>query len=448
MTTNRRRVAALLGVLAMAGATASHAKIDLVTLPNRDTTQLTIYNSQDLTLVRERRTLPFNTGENQIQFSWANTLIDPTSLRIEFPGNSTLKLVDTVHPANTRDLVVWNINAPDKAAATVEITYFISGLSWTADYTVVASADMSTLTLTQSTTLRNQSGEDFRDAAARVVVGEVNLVDLIADLARRGVQVEEAKLGRAMLDAVAAPAPMMENAFFGALTASSAPARREAREIIKRAVSEYKLYTIDGNVDLENGWGQKLPEKPVADVPFTLSYEIDAEKHGDGVVKFFKWKNDTASKLGRDALPAGTFYVYAEDGRGALRFEGRADHKYIPVGDEVELNLGPDPMVQFEQRQMGFQRRGFDFSPTGDLQGWEEVHTVELEIRNSNPRAVPVKLTHYLDGDWTLLETSDKSHEVLDQRTIRWTPTVDAGATHTITLKTVHRQGTLARRTR
>ena len=55
-------------------------KVDLVTLPNRDTTQLTIYNSADLTLVRDGRSLTLKEGGNKLQFSWANTLIDPTSL--------------------------------------------------------------------------------------------------------------------------------------------------------------------------------------------------------------------------------------------------------------------------------------------------------------------------------------------------------------------------------
>ena len=43
-----------------------------------DTVQLTIYNSEDLTLVRETRTVTFKKGVNPLQFSWANTLIDPT----------------------------------------------------------------------------------------------------------------------------------------------------------------------------------------------------------------------------------------------------------------------------------------------------------------------------------------------------------------------------------
>ena len=60
----------------------SFAKVDLVTLPSRDTVQLTIYNSADLTLVRESRALTLKDGANKLQFSWANTLIDPTSLEM------------------------------------------------------------------------------------------------------------------------------------------------------------------------------------------------------------------------------------------------------------------------------------------------------------------------------------------------------------------------------
>ena len=46
---------AITSALAVAIPTVVPAKIDLVTLPNRDTTQVTIYESEDLTLVRETR---------------------------------------------------------------------------------------------------------------------------------------------------------------------------------------------------------------------------------------------------------------------------------------------------------------------------------------------------------------------------------------------------------
>ena len=70
----------LLTILSLSSSVWS--KVDLVTLPGRDTVQLTIYNSADLTLVRESRALTLKKGINKLQFSWANTLIDPTSLEM------------------------------------------------------------------------------------------------------------------------------------------------------------------------------------------------------------------------------------------------------------------------------------------------------------------------------------------------------------------------------
>ena len=61
-------------------ASPSDARVNVVTLPGRDSVLLTIYNSVDLTLVKETRKLTFRRGLNRLEFSWANTLIDPTSV--------------------------------------------------------------------------------------------------------------------------------------------------------------------------------------------------------------------------------------------------------------------------------------------------------------------------------------------------------------------------------
>src|SRR5256885_8003972 len=78
---------------------ANAKNVDLSTVPKRDTVQLTIYNSEDLTLVRDTRSITFKKGVNPLQFSWANTLIDPTSVQIRFLDNpEKLELLDTTFP--------------------------------------------------------------------------------------------------------------------------------------------------------------------------------------------------------------------------------------------------------------------------------------------------------------------------------------------------------------
>ena len=67
-------------MFAVAASFAQAKNVDLSTVPARHGVQLTIYNSEDLTLVRETRKVTFKKGVNPLQFTWANTLIDPTSV--------------------------------------------------------------------------------------------------------------------------------------------------------------------------------------------------------------------------------------------------------------------------------------------------------------------------------------------------------------------------------
>src|SRR3954451_7986175 len=80
------------------------ARINVVTLPGRDSVQLTIYNSVDLTLVRETRLLTFRKGLNRLEFSWANTLIDPTSVEFRAVTHAdALDVLDVSFPPRISD---------------------------------------------------------------------------------------------------------------------------------------------------------------------------------------------------------------------------------------------------------------------------------------------------------------------------------------------------------
>src|SRR5687768_7995113 len=92
------------------GSSASAGNVDLSTVPARDAVQLTIYNSEDLTLVRDRRKITFKKGNNPLQFSWAGTLIDPTSVQLEFRSQADkLEILDTTFPHDRPQLLRWNV---------------------------------------------------------------------------------------------------------------------------------------------------------------------------------------------------------------------------------------------------------------------------------------------------------------------------------------------------
>src|SRR5881394_989822 len=125
MIPNRNRHRPLSRILAVGlclAFTTAHARINVVTLPGRDSVQLTIYNSVDLTLVKETRKLTFRKGVNRLEFSWANTLIDPTS--VEFRAvtqGDKVDVLDASFPPRVTNTLEWRIQSEFAGEVQVEI---------------------------------------------------------------------------------------------------------------------------------------------------------------------------------------------------------------------------------------------------------------------------------------------------------------------------------------
>ena len=105
-----------LGIVSLTVFAVRAENVDLSTVPARNTVQLTIYNSEDLTLVRETRKVTFKPGVNPLQFSWANTLIDPTSVELRFlTHGEKLTVLDTTFPHAKPQMLYWNVQSGSTA---------------------------------------------------------------------------------------------------------------------------------------------------------------------------------------------------------------------------------------------------------------------------------------------------------------------------------------------
>ncbi len=109
--------------------------------------------------------MPLVKGENQVDFSWANTQIDPDTIvfRVIAPaaGNQLdVKVLSVSYPPNEAALV-WSVGSSGSGSARVRISYILGNLNKSFNYRAVASHDETSLTFAQYMRLDNMANEEF-----------------------------------------------------------------------------------------------------------------------------------------------------------------------------------------------------------------------------------------------------------------------------------------------
>ena len=411
-------------LLAAAATGGAWAKVDLSTLPERETVQLTIYNSADLTLVRESRPLTVKEGENSLQFSWENTLIDPTSLEMTPKAHAAeIDISELVYPARVRNMGLWKVQSEVSGKVPVEITYLTSGLSWRAFYMGTLRPDEKAMRLEGYVVVTNNSGEDYENAQTRLIVGKVHILDQIAELARRQypygspVQVPSAQPAAAPARRVLSRSAVAEMADMDVMAA-------KPREIQKEGLSEYFLYTIEGTETIATGWSKRLPSFAADAVPVVNLYKYEEERYGGQVIRFLSFANDAEHKLGETPIPGGVLKVYRDVGEaGHLSYEGQSAFKYIPVGEDVELNLGAAADVVVEPKLMEVATENYRFDNKGSVSGWDDVQRWRIEVRNTRDVAVKVEIRRNFPTSYWKLDNEGQVgvYEVEDMDTVKYT---------------------------
>lgn len=405
MKTLLRTIAALSSLLV--GASASAQNVDLSTLPERASVQLTIYNSEDLTLVRETRRLSFKEGRNRLQFSWQNTRIDPTSVELRFLSHrGELELVDTAFPHAKPHMLYWNVHSERAGDALVEVSYFTSGISWAADYVAILEPKAERMSLESYVRIVNQSGEDYEGAEVRLVVGSLNLVERIAELAGvapTSVQKLDAKKLEALRHRAARRAiTESEDMMFADESTAGASVSSRPKDVKKASLSEYYLFTIEGRETVPSGWSKRLRSFAARDVPYRLLHRYRPAQYGDHLERVLEADNDEASKLGQGPLPDGVVRVFSRSPSGGLAYVGAQAVPYVPAGEELEVRLGPDPEVRFERVVKAVRRADFELD-RGRVVGWEERTLYARVIENLSRRPLRLELRERFSGDATFV---------------------------------------------
>jgi hypothetical protein len=188
------------------------------------------------------------------------------------------------------------------------------------------------------------------------------------------------------------------------------------KEIIKEGLSEYFIYTIEGTETILNGWSKRMRSFEGQTVPFKIQHRYRVPEYGDQLVRMYLLTNDKDSKLGTTPLPDGMVRVFRQNGRDGLSFLVAQPIKYVPIGDKIELNLGPDQEVIFElvkvrtwRDNIWMQIRGgsvfrrvdepgVKIDANSSVAGWDDHTLYDQRIRNYTKKAIDVEVRRTLPG--------------------------------------------------
>ncbi len=200
------------------------------------------------------------------------------------------------------------------------------------------------------------------------------------------------------------------------------------KEVKKEGLSEYFLYTIEGTETIPNGWSKRLPSFDVDEVEVINLYKYEEQRYGRRVMRFLSFKNDTEHNLGETPIPGGMLKVFrGVDDEQHLAYTGQSSFKYIPVDEDVELNLGGVSDVVVEPKLMDYETQNYKFDRRRNISGWDEVRTFKIEVRNTRDIAVKLEIKrNFKTSYWDLDNSGDFGEfEKDDLDTVKYTILLD-----------------------
>jgi len=310
--------------------------------------------------------------------------------QIHLGHNGRLILPSLPENLVSRPTLAWLLRNQATAPQRVEASYMTSGITWRADYVLVLNPSDTRGDLTGWVTIDNKSGAIYRNAALKLVAGDVNRAP------------DKFRSAKALEMMAAAP--------------NAAEARRD---FASEGFFEYHLYTLDGRTTIKDNQTKQLSLLSAADIDidkeliyygaqdyYRTSYGTPISNQKVGV--FLEIKNGQANRLGVP-LPKGRVRVYKADTSGSQQFVGEDWIDHTPKDERVKIKMGEAFDVVGERTQRDFKKTG--------PRTWEVEW--EISLRNHKKDAQTVTVIEPVPGDWQVLQASHPT-EKIEAHTLRF----------------------------
>ncbi len=342
--------------------------------------------SPDSVIIQDDQTSPDTAASNQpiievngkLQFTLPGTPLFPA-----LPDDSILK------PALT-----WTLQTDAPGPVNAELAYITDGLTWKADYNVVAPESGDTLELTGWVTMQNDSGKTFDNARIKLMAGDVSKITPV-------------------------PKPY-------AVTYSSAGIDQDGAAsppVTEKAFDDYHLYTLANPTTLRDRETKQVEFSRASRIASKVTYVYDGLKLGENedngqnyenirgqpdygtesttkVAAMREFVNSEANGLGIP-LPKGRMRFYRRDTDGQLEFIGENVIDHTPKDETVRVFTGNAFDITGSRTQTNYKI---------DTDKNFADESFAITLRNHKPVPIDVHVVEHLYRalTWTITAKTDK----------------------------------------
>jgi hypothetical protein len=322
-------------------------------------------------------------------------------LRFGLPGQP-------IFPALTNETILkptlsWLLQSDRPGTTNAEFSYVTGGMSWHADYNVVAPVNGNLLDVVGWVTLDNQTGKTFPNAHIKLMAGDVNKLQ----------------------------PQNMDTAYFG--TPMAVRAEAPAPAVTERSFDEYHLYTLERPTTLYDRETKQVEFVRASGVPSQRIYVYDGIKIDRNYANYpleniremenfgiqsnpkiwtmVEFKNSKENHLGMP-LPSGRVRFYHRDTDGQLEFTGENLIDHTPSDETIRLYTGNVFDAVGERKRTSYR---IDRNAR-----WLD-ESFEIRLRNHKKQPMEIRVVEHLYRwtNWEVVKNSDQFKQ-LDSKTIEF----------------------------
>jgi hypothetical protein len=308
--------------------------------------------------------------------------------------------------------------ATDKAGKfPAEFSYITGGMSWQADYNIVAPEKGDVVDIVGWVTIDNRTGKAFENAHIKLMAGDVNKIQ---PNAMNGVLARKAAMEMAAPMAPAVTEKAFDEYHLYTLERATTLRDRETKQvefIHASGVASHQLYVYDGaKIDFNRygGWNWD-------NIRNDHSYGTESNPK---IWVMREFVNSQANHMGMP-LPKGRVRFYRRNDDGQMEFTGENMIDHTPKDETVRIYTGNSFDLTGERRRTNY---------TVDNKQDAATETFEIKVRNHKKDPVEIRVVEHLyrGKNWTVPANSDR-YVKKDSQTIEFPVTVPPDGEKVIT---------------